>query len=238
MSTTLEVGGLRFLVRRSARRTTLGLTVDRGGELILHAPERVDEEELQRWTHSRLLWVHRKLAEKRALTARVREPEFVSGESFSFLGRPYPLKLVAEQDVPLRLEGTRFLLRRDAQGTASEHFRRWYIEAGREWLRDRVRWDARRIGAAPARVEVRDLGFRWGSCGRSSAVFFNWRLLQLPVRLADYVIVHELGHLVEPHHGLEFSRLLDRALPDWRQRQDELRHRAQDLFWCHGRMMQ
>ena len=87
MNESLEVGGLTFEVRRSARRKTLGLTVDRGGELVIHATAAAGDEELARWTRSKLLWVHRKLALKEETAPRVREPEFVSGESFSYLGR-------------------------------------------------------------------------------------------------------------------------------------------------------
>ena len=87
MNETLEVGGLTFEVRRSLRRKTLGLTVDRGGELRIHAPENTPEHELTRWTRSKLLWVHRTLARKEALAPKVRAPEFVSGENFSYLGR-------------------------------------------------------------------------------------------------------------------------------------------------------
>ena len=70
---------------------------------------------------------------------------------------------------------------------------------------------------------MRDLGFHWGACGKNGVLFFNWRLLQLPVRLVDYVIVHELVHLQEPHHSREFWLAIDRALPPWRQLKDALR---------------
>ena len=71
MSEMLEVGGLTFEVRRSRRRKTLGLTVDRGGELRLHAPENTTEHELIQWTRSKFLWVHRTLARKEALAPKV-----------------------------------------------------------------------------------------------------------------------------------------------------------------------
>jgi predicted metal-dependent hydrolase len=57
---------------------------------------------------------------------------------------------------------------------------------------------------------------------------FHWKLLQLPVRLVDYVVVHELVHLVEPHHGRGFWERLERALPDWCERQDALAQQARE----------
>lgn len=235
MNEILEVGGLRFEVRRSTRRRTLGLTVDRGGELVLHAPEVAGSDALLCWTRSKLVWVHRKLAIKDELAAKVPEPEFVVGESFSYLGRSYRLMITRDQAEPLRFDGCHFILRRDARPKASEHFRKWYLKTGSGWVKRRVRLLVRKTGKSPSRVEVKDLGFRWGSCAKTGVVFFNWRLLQLPVRFADYVICHELTHLTEPHHGPSFWAALARAMPDWEQRERELGTKARDLSWCEPR---
>ncbi|MBI3245314.1 MAG: M48 family metallopeptidase [Deltaproteobacteria bacterium] len=222
MRETLEVGGLTFAVRRSLRRKTLGITVDRGGELVFHSPENTTEHELTTWARSKLVWVHRKLALKEALVPKGRGPEFVSGENFSYLGRNYRLKIVREPTEPLRFDGKHFWLAENALGEAETHFRHWYTRTGRDWLSQRTTTLARKTGADAARIEVRDLGFHWGSCGKNGVLFFDWRLLQLPVRLIDYVIIHELVHLQEPHHSPEFWQAVDRALPEWRETKDAL----------------
>src|SRR4051794_7640910 len=121
MTETFEISGLTFEVRRSTRRRTLGLTVDRSGELVVHAPTDAAEEALARWTRTKLLWVHRKLALKDEDIPKVRRPEYVNGESFAYLGKHYQLALVADQKEPLRFTGMRFLLRRDAV-PADSHF--------------------------------------------------------------------------------------------------------------------
>ena len=231
MSEALKLAGLAFEIRRSSRRRTLGLTVDRGGQLVVHAPDDASMTELEQWTRKKLLWVHRKLAIKEALSPRMRPPEYVAGETFHYLGRGYRLGVVDQQERSLVFDGHRFALRRDARSTADELFREWYIETGSEWIVRRVNLLSRRVAAVPSRVEVRDLGYHWGACGKTGTVFFNCRLLQLPARLADYVICHELIHLREPHHGPTFWAQLDSAQPDWRQRKDELAVRAQTIRW-------
>jgi hypothetical protein len=233
---TLELSNLVFEVRRSPRRATLGLTVDRGGELVIHAPESSDRDELARWTRSKLLWVHRKLLSKAESVPQLAEPTFVSGENFTFLGRNYRLKLVRNASAALEFDGKYFLLCASARAEATKHFREWYVRHGREWLSRRVELLTRKVASTPTRVSVRDLGYRWGSCGKDGALYFNWRLLQLPARLIDYVIVHELAHLREPHHAPEFWRILDRSLPDWRARSEELKVKASDVYWCQERM--
>lgn len=229
MTETLQVNGLVFEVRRSDRRKTLGLTVDRAGELVAHVPTEISADEIFRWVAKKLLWVHRKLALKEEVSPRVRAPEYVSGEAFSYLGRRYRLKLVEHQEHPLQFDGTRFTLRRDAR-PAEAHFRKWYITTGADWVARRVEDLSARIISKPRRVEVRDLGFRWGSCGQKGVVYFNWKFLQLPVRLADYVIAHELVHLREGHHGPEFWKALDRAMPDWQKRKDAIAGKAKEYL--------
>jgi predicted metal-dependent hydrolase len=221
---------LTRLLRRFAPRNDpqnppdglLGLTVDRGGELVLHSPENTTDHELAKWTRLKLLWIHRKLALKEEFAPKVREPEFVSGENFSYLGRNYRLKIVREPGEPLCFDGKYFWLTKDARGEAEAHFRRWYICTGRDWLSERTAALARKTGTDASRIAVQDLGFRWGSCGKNGILFFNWRLLQLLVRLIDYIIVHELVHMQEPHHSPEFWQAVDRALPSWRNLKDEL----------------
>jgi predicted metal-dependent hydrolase len=231
MRETLEMSGLTFEVRRSTRRRTLSLTVDRSGELIVHAPCDAPQEELTSWTRTKLLWVYRKRALKDEALPKVRKPEYVTGESFAYLGKRYQLAVAVGQREPLRFTGIKFILRRDAV-PADSYFRQWYIANGKCWLQQRVNLLRTRTGPAPSRVVVRDLGYRWGSCGRDGTLYFNWRVLQLPVSVIDYVIVHELCHLLEPTHGSAFWNALERALPDWRARRDDLCRRARDIYWC------
>jgi predicted metal-dependent hydrolase len=238
MSERVEVGGLMLEVRRSSRRKTLGLTVDRHGELLVHAPEGEPTKRIETWVRSKMLWVHRRLATKERLAFALREPEFVTGESFSVLGRRYPLRIDPAQAEPLRFDGQEFHLSTQAIPEAARHFRTWFIGTGCVWVRERVVLLSKKVGCCPVRADVRDLGYRWGSCGRNGVLYVNWRTIQLPVRLVDYVLVHELGHLIEPTHGPEFWKVVDRAMPDWRDRRAELDRKASEVFWCGAEMVQ
>ncbi len=222
MNETLQIGDLDFEVRRSTRRKTLGLTVDRAGELVVHAPEDTAKADVRRWVESKLLWVHRKLLFKEEHAGIAQHLEFVSGESISYLGSNYRLKVEDRMKEPLRFDGQWFLLRKRDRDQAERHFRQWFIDTGTSWLRQRVKTWEPKTGTAPSRIIVDDLGYRWGSCGKNDVMYFNWRLLQLPVRLVDYIVVHEMTHLLEPNHNREFWAILDRVLPDWRDRKGQL----------------
>jgi predicted metal-dependent hydrolase len=214
----LDVEDLRFAIRRSDRRRTLQITVDRDGELLLSAPCDVDEQRLRAFAEEKRFWVYTKLAERDRLQHEVPPKEFVDGEGFLYLGRSHRLRLVDEQEAPLKLASGRFLLRRDLVSCGREPFIRWYSERARVWLSGRVAEYRARMEVAPAGLKVQDLGYRWGSCGKGDMLYFHWKTILLPARIAEYVVVHELAHLHEPHHTPEFWLRIERAMPDYAQR--------------------
>lgn len=214
----LVVDNLVFDVRRSARRKTLEITVDRSGELIIAAPLGVGDDALAAFVKDKKFWLFTKMAEKDARQQPVAGKEFVSGEGLPYLGRNYRLLLVDKQDVPLKLEGGRFKLLRDLAPQGRERFIRWCYEHAAPWLQQRVEGWVPRMSVEPKRIEVRDLGYRWGSCGQSRGVNFHWATILLPVNVIDYIVVHELAHLAELHHTPEFWRRVARALPEYEQR--------------------
>jgi predicted metal-dependent hydrolase len=110
---SLQVDDLRFTIQRSTRRKTMQITVERSGDLVLCAPPEVDEAALRAFALAKRCWFYTKLAEKDRLQRQVPRKEFVSGEGFLYLGRSHRLKLVDEQDVPLKLAAGRFCMRRD-----------------------------------------------------------------------------------------------------------------------------
>jgi hypothetical protein len=220
MNDTLLIDELVFELRRSNRRKTIGITVDRGGELIVVAPDGVPLDRIEKAVRDKRYWVYGKLAIKEALLPGRREVEFVTGETLYYLGRSYRIKRVrtSKETAPLRLIGGRFLLRRDEQSSGREHLVRWYIDHGQPWIERRVHLMVNRFGATPLGVKVQDLGFRWGSCSKGGNLNFHWRVAQLPPRIIEYVVAHELVHLRLPHHTPEFWQSLERSMPDFAQR--------------------
>lgn len=217
-----QVDDLAFELRLSRRRKTLQITVDRGGELVLAAPQGTDENQLREFVRKKRYWVYTKLAEKAQLQRAIPHKQFVDGEGFLYLGRSYRLKLVDNQDEALKLIGGRFRLRRDYAMNGRDHFIRWYAERGRDWLAAKVAEHAPRLEVHPAGVKVQDLGYRWGSCGKGNWLYFHWKTILLPRTIAEYVVLHELAHLREAHHTPAFWQRLERAMPDYERRKQWL----------------
>ncbi|MGQ7289193.1 M48 family metallopeptidase [Vreelandella venusta] len=226
---TLEVDDLTITVRESARRKTLRLTVERDQSLVLSTPPGVGMPTLEAFVRRKQAWVYQKLAEKALMQKQIRHKRYVQGEGFLYLGRHHRLNLVDKQEAPLQWHHGRFHLRRDAQPDARHHFIRWYSERGKQWLWQRVRMFATRLEVEPAGIKVQDLGYRWGSCGKGDRLYFHWKTMLLPARIAEYVVVHELVHLHEPNHSETFWLRLERAMPDYEHRKQWLAEHGMDV---------
>ncbi|AJC45597.1 M48 family metallopeptidase [Xanthomonas sacchari] len=226
---SLQVDDLLFTVRYSARRRTMEITVERDGALVLSAPPDVAESRLRAFVQEKRFWIYTRLAEKDRLQRHAPRKAFVGGEGFLYLGRSYRLKMVAGQEVPLKLSAGRFCLASHALPAAREHFIRWYSERAKRWLSDRMLEHALRMEVAPVGVKVQDLGYRWGSCGKGDWLYFHWKIILLPARIAEYVLVHEMAHLHEAHHTPSFWLRVERAMPDYLQRKAWLAENGIDV---------
>ncbi len=227
---SLAVDELCFAIRRSARRKTLQITIERDGSLLIAAPTGLDLSVMEDFVREKQLWIYTKLAEKEALQQPVRAKEFVNGEGFSYLGRSYRLLLVEEQDRPLKLIGGRFRLLRSEVDQGREVFLRWYKDHALAWIKKRMRQWTDRLEVEPAGIAVRELGYRWGSCTKSGKVHIHWLTILLPARMVEYVLVHELIHLHEPNHSPAFWRRLERAMPDYEDRKAWLAENGMNFF--------
>jgi predicted metal-dependent hydrolase len=216
------IGDLQFEVRESPRRTTVGITVDRDGSLQLHAPPSCPPDTLAAWAHSKRMWVYRKLAEKDLLLSARPTKEFVPGEGFAYLGRSHRLHV---GDIgTVKLERGRLVMPRGelSEGDPAAALVRWYRARGQRWLPSRLRPWAERMGLTPSGLDVRDLGYRWGSLSSSGRLNIHWATLQLPPSLIDYVLVHELAHINNPQHTPAFWTTVERAVPDFERRKIDL----------------
>ena len=237
----LVVGDLVLAVAPPSDRTTIEIAVERDATLVLKAPPDVTVERATQFVTAKRRWVYRKLAEKDALTGPPIVKQLVEGEGFAYLGRSYRLTLTADTpgvrldegrpvqqarpdlartaDPPaVRLERGRFHLAAAEADRGAAAMRRWYIDVGGQWLRRRIRPWAARLGEDAVGVDVRDLGFRWGSARPTDGpqrINVHWATLQLPPSLIDYVLVHELAHLRETNHTPEFWSTVERLMPGY-----------------------
>lgn len=211
-----------------SRRATADIVVERDGRVIVRAPETIPDERIEDIVESKRYWIYKTLAEWRALNAAKVIRELRNGEGFLYLGSSYRLTLVTDQKDPLLLKDGRFRLRRDLVekgdvSAAQTAFRDYYISRGQERIPGRVAYFAGKVGVQPGHVIVKELGYRWASCGRDGKQTFNWKCMMAPAKIIDYIIVHELCHLHNRNHTDAFWNEVDKVMPDYYERKAWLR---------------
>ena len=181
---SLLVGDLTLEVAPPGDRKTIEVIVERDASLVLKAPPGVSAERATQFVIAKRQWIYRKLAEKDALTGPPIVKQFVEGEGFAYLGRSYRLTLTEGDGTRrVRLERGRFLLPAVEADRGAAVMRRWYTDVGGPWLQRRIRPWAARLGEDAVVVEVRDLGYRWGSARPRDGlkrINIHWATLQLP----------------------------------------------------------
>jgi predicted metal-dependent hydrolase len=215
-------------------RKTTDIVIERTGRLTVRAPEGYTPEQVDAVVRSKRMWIYRNLAEWRDLNASAVVREWVNGETFLYLGRSYRLALISEDGPDLQLKEGRFRLQRaliEAGGVtaARQAFETYYTDKGLQRFRQRVADYAPKVGVEVAAVKVKDMGYRWASCGRSGVLSFHWKSMMAPPRITDYIAVHELCHLHHRDHSDAFWNEVDKVMPDYRERKEWLRKHGASL---------
>lgn len=211
-------------------RRTIGITVERDRRVVVRAPRQVSSEAVANVVAQKRLWIWNKLRDPRKYAHRRPEKEFVAGEAFLYLGQSFRLELVSKRLGELRFDGHCFELSRDDRGNARELFVAWY-RAQAEHLTPRVDAMARVMGIAVKRIVVREMTTSWGSCSPGGTLVFNWRIVQAPIGVVDYLIAHELAHVIEPTHASDFWNIVAVHVPGWEKARGWLRLYGGRLEW-------
>lgn len=215
---------ITYTLKRSSKRRSIGLRIDDRG-LTVNAPLRASEKWLHSVLHDKAQWVVDKLEDWQA--KKPAPPQWVDGQPASFLGKPLTLRVVASLfDAPPQLHGVQLFVH--ATDGTNEHVveqavTQWYQREAERLFKERVAHYAPLLNVSPRMVKLSTARTQWGSCTARGSVRLNWQLIKMPLRLIDYVVVHELAHLREMNHSAAFWRVVGEACPDYAKRRRELR---------------
>jgi len=221
-------------ILRSPRRSTVAVTVAPPGVVLLTAPKGTPVERLDRVVHEKARWIVSRLRMVRPGEPTLPAREFVTGETFLYLGRQYRMKVHSGPSA-VHLDHGRFVVTitragADRSREVRDLLLRWYRRHAQECFQELVvRW-ALKVGVETPRLLVREQERRWGSCG-AGVVRFNWRVIQAPMKLVEYVVAHEIVHLLHDDHGRQFWAKLGEVLPDYENRRGALRQLGPRLHW-------
>ncbi|RZB28993.1 MAG: uncharacterized protein AEth_01597 [Candidatus Argoarchaeum ethanivorans] len=221
---------LAYTIQRSPLRRKLTITVERDRSVVVHAPERTSDEKIQQVVESKRQWIYEKIGHPQKYKDLPHAPgkELISGESALYLGRQYRIEMVKTGLSEIQFT-QRFLIPAIHGKKRVEALREWYISKAKEKIIPRVKLQARELGVNFAEVKIVDNRYRWGSCTINNNVNFNWRLIKAPVFVIDYIIIHELAHLIETNHTPKFWNIVRAQSTTMEKAKDWLKENGQLL---------
>ena len=205
---------LEYTVRRSPKRTKLSIIVERDCRVVVLAPDEASDSAIDSAVQAKRQWIYEKTRHEQKYQPLPHPPgkELVSGESALYLGRNYRIELIEETLDGVKFQ-QKFLVSRSEVKRGKEILREWYMKQASRKILPRTAKHARDLGVTYTNAKIVDSQFRWGSCTPKNSVHFNWRLIKAPMFVIDYVIIHELAHLIEPNHTARFWNVVRTQSP-------------------------
>jgi predicted metal-dependent hydrolase len=234
MRSSVEYDGniIGFDIEYRNRRTT-AIHIRPPGTVLVYAPACSGEEKIRDCVRAKGRWILKKISEARLLDPARYKKKFVDGELFLFLGKDHALKIINNgRKIPRVFfkEGV-FCLETGVYGIerSRQAMEKWYRKKAQRIISDRVELYSGKIGRYPRSAKAKEQKRRWGSCTLRGDLYFNWRLAMAPPGIIDYVVVHELCHLIHADHSSKFWERVGSILPDYRKRKKWLRENGLKL---------
>ena len=238
MLETLTFENFDVTVIRSSRRKTATIKVDLEG-VSVRIPADLPLVRIEKLVAEKTAWIERKLAEaerkQRGIAGQLEQSSTLAdGSRIMVQGQHLPLKLIASDQMKVVQSSDRLEVYADADLIADKEQLRALVE---QWLYRRaveelnfcVNVYKQRVGATPSRIQIKDYRARWGSCKPDGSIQLNWRLIHAPMHIMDYVVVHELCHLLEMNHSKHFWSEVERVEPQYKMKRQWLKDNGWQL---------
>lgn len=211
-----------------SNRQRLQISVERDKSVIVRAPEGTSSEKIESAIEKKKLWIYEKTKHPQKYQEKKKEREYISGTSILYLGKEYKLDFVDEDFEGVKFDSS-FFISTNAALFAEQFLQEWFIEEARKIITPKVKSYAQKLGVNYNQILISNLKYRWGSCTPKDNLNYNWRLIKAPVSVIDYVIIHELAHLLEPNHTKRFWTIISVQLPHFLKSKDWLKNNGRLL---------
>lgn len=198
------------------------IVIERDGTVSVQVPENLSDESILNILQSKEYEIHKKLTYWKELNREQIERQYVSGQSFMYLGKNYNLHIVPGQKRNLLFKDGKFFLS-DSAMNPREAFVKFYKKQAKLKIQERLFIYQSSVNLIPGKVEIRELPTRWASCTPAGNIYFNWKCVMAPLVVLDYLIIHELVHLEYPNHSRAFWDKVSAIYPDFQQQETWLR---------------
>jgi predicted metal-dependent hydrolase len=230
----LEIGNTKveYEVISSDRQNTIELVIDFNKGFTVKAPKGMTKEDVIKNLHKKEKWIITNLDKMSDILKNETKKEFVSGEKFLLRGRRYVLKVSkSKKQLPsLEFKKSKFLAKVPSQVNEEQYglllrplFVKFYKLRAEKIINERLKKYLKYFKIEPKGIAIAEIENRWGSCSKNNKLRYNWRVALAKTSIIDYVMVHELCHMVEKNHSDKYWKEVKRILPDYKKRKEWLR---------------
>lgn len=210
-------------------RKTMSIEVEPSGEVNVVSPLGVSEIDILKKVKSKAKWIVQKQYDTKFININKINREAVNGESYMYLGRNYSLLLEVNDtrnDILVKLYRGKFIVETNTkdQGKIKLALENWYREKTLLRVNERVNYFKQYFNMSPKDIKVKEQKKRWASCTSSNELLFNWRCSMAPANILDYIVVHEMCHMLYKDHSKEFWDKVSAVMLDYEMRREWLRN--------------
>lgn len=210
------------------KRKTLEIRVEAPGIVSVIAPVGTNEKMIKQVVKKKGKWIVQKLFLMQNVEHQKIKREFVSGEAFLYLGRNYTLQLFYDEQLKtpqVKLFRGKFYVTAPTKEEAviKQAMEQWYRQKTYEKVKERITYYQHHFTAKPTGIKVKEQKRRWASCTANRELLFNWRCVMAPSPVLDYIVVHEMCHMVHMNHSKAFWDLVASIMPDYQERKEWLK---------------
>lgn len=203
-------------------RRSLSITVSKNGEIIVRAPKRLEMDYILAFLKEKEKWIIRK--QKEIQEGKQSNYSIANYEVFLFCGKQYK-RMDVEGVKDIELSNTNIIIPKNIDNKKLVNLlKKWYLTLCKDVIVNRCEYFAKLMNVYFDSISFMNNKSRWGCCSKDGVIKFNFRILMLPHRVIDYIIVHELSHLLEFNHSERFYNIVASIMPDYKDQKRLLKN--------------
>jgi len=227
---TIADNELSIQVVRSRRRRKTSSIIISNGIVKIVVPDQISDFTIKELINKRMPWIRKKLKDELNITPVIVK-EYVDGEIFTYLGNNYQLKSLvgSVSSVKVTSDSIYVSLPKKSKENIKSLLEHWYEEKAIEILTEKTNRYAKIIGVSPTTISVGDFKSKWGSCSIEGKISYNWKIIIAPHKILDYIVIHELCHMLEHNHSKEYWCHVKTYCNDFKEYRKWLKLNGRDL---------
>lgn len=220
-----------------SKRKTIGIQITSEGKVVVRAPKNVSDKFIRECLKTREEWISKKQKMIQARMDNNPPIKYVEGEFFMFLGEKFPLKFSTDdthKKCKVYLDEGNLIYENGPRTVEAiqNQLDQWYRNAAQEMVEDRIRYYSKYYDVEPTYVKVKNQKKRWGSCSSKRHLLFNWNLIKAPIEVLDYIVVHEMSHMVHMNHSKKYWGLVGTIMPNYKTHAEWLKKNGHIINKC------